>query len=79
MRTTAPAGRTFRILDEQISKQPLGPAVRAGDDHWFTLVRWVLFALIAAEENDLTQRSVATLRGIDRPGRAARARGRPRT
>lgn len=67
VRTTAPAGRSFRILDEQISKQPLGPAVRAGDDHWFTLVRWVLFALIAAEENDLTQRSVATLRSSTDP------------
>jgi len=67
VRSTAPAGRSFRILDEQISKQPLGPAVRAGDDQWFTLVRWVLFALIAAEENDLTQRSVATLRSSTDP------------
>jgi general L-amino acid transport system substrate-binding protein len=62
VRTTAPSGRPFKILAKQISKQPLGPAVRAGDDQWFTLVRWVLFALIAAEENNVTQRSVATLR-----------------
>jgi general L-amino acid transport system substrate-binding protein len=67
VRTTAPPGRTFRILGEQISKQPLGPAVRAGDDAWFTLVRWVLFALIAAEENDLTQHSVAALRDSTDP------------
>jgi general L-amino acid transport system substrate-binding protein len=67
VRTTAPAGRAFRILDEQISKQPIGPAVRAGDDQWFTLVRWVLFALIAADENDLTQRGVAMLRSSTDP------------
>ena len=61
VRATAP-GRGLEILAAQISEQPLGPAVRAGDDAWFTLVRWVLFALIAADESDLTQRSVATLR-----------------
>jgi len=67
VRTTAPQGRTFRILAKQISKQPLGPAVRAGDDGWFTLVRWVLFALIAADEQNLTQRNVATLRDSTDP------------
>ena len=36
--------------------------MRADDDAWFTLVRWVLFALIAADEADLTQSSVAKLR-----------------
>lgn len=50
-RLRAPAGQAFRILPEQISKEPLGPVVRRGDDEWLTLVRWVLFALIAAEEN----------------------------
>ena len=50
-RLRAPAGQAFRILPEQISKEPLGPVVRQGDDEWLTLVRWVLFALIAAEEN----------------------------
>ena len=67
VRATAPAGRAFKILTKQIAKQPLGPAVRAGDDHWFTLIRWVLFALIAADENDLTQANVAALRGSADP------------
>lgn len=38
------------ILPEVISKEPLGPAVRQGDDQWFNLVRWTLYALINAEE-----------------------------
>ena len=38
------------ILPEIISKEPLGPAVRQGDDQWADVVRWVLNALIAAEE-----------------------------
>ena len=38
------AHRAMVILPERISKEPLGPAVRAGDDDWLTLVRWVLFA-----------------------------------
>lgn len=61
VRASAPGGRSFRMLPEQISKQPLGPAVRNGDDGWFTLVRWVLFALIAADERDLTQANAAAL------------------
>src|SRR6059036_560739 len=38
------------ILPEVISKEPLGPAVRHGDDQWFDLVKWVHFAMINAEE-----------------------------
>ena len=38
------------ILPEVISKEPLGPAVRQGDDRWFNLVKWTLYALINAEE-----------------------------
>jgi general L-amino acid transport system substrate-binding protein len=59
MRATAPAGRQdYLILPERISKEPLGPAVRAGDEDWLTLVRWVLFALVAAEEGGVTQANV---------------------
>jgi general L-amino acid transport system substrate-binding protein len=64
-RAAAPNPAAFTILADRISKEPLGPVVRAGDDQWFTLVRWVLFALIAAEEADLTRATVATLH--DRP------------
>lgn len=46
------------ILPELISKEPLGPAVRRGDDEWFAIVKWVVFGLIEAEEYGLTQANV---------------------
>jgi general L-amino acid transport system substrate-binding protein len=46
------------ILPEIISKEPLGPAVRHGDDQWADIVRWTLNALIAAEELGITQANV---------------------
>jgi general L-amino acid transport system substrate-binding protein len=46
------------ILPEIISKEPLGPAVRQGDDQWADVVRWVLNALVAAEELGVTQGNV---------------------
>lgn len=42
------------ILPEITAKQPMGPVVRAGDDAWADIVRWTLFALIAAEELGIT-------------------------
>jgi general L-amino acid transport system substrate-binding protein len=47
--------QAFVILPERISKEPLGPVVRNDDQRWLTLVRWVLFSLIAAEEAGITQ------------------------
>ena len=43
------------ILPELISKEPLGPSVRRGDDEFFTIAKWVVFALIEAEEYGITQ------------------------
>src|SRR5499426_1102299 len=57
-RVTAPAGGAYLILPGEIAKEPLGPAVLRGDDEWFTLVRWVLFALVAAEEYGITRDNV---------------------
>jgi general L-amino acid transport system substrate-binding protein len=58
-RLRAPGGpKAFVILPERIAKESLGPAVRQGDDDWFTLVRWVLFTLVAAEENGVTRGNV---------------------
>jgi general L-amino acid transport system substrate-binding protein len=51
----------FKIMPGGISKEPLAPAVRRGDDDWTTLVRWVLFALIQAEEYGVTSANVRTL------------------
>lgn len=50
--------QAYVILPERISKEPLGPVVRNDDQQWLTLVRWVLFSLIAAEENGITQSNV---------------------
>lgn len=46
------------ILDETMSKEPLGPAVRHGDDQWFDIVKWTVFGLFAAEEYGITQANV---------------------
>ena len=46
------------ILPELISKEPLGPAVRRGDDDWAAIVKWVGFALLEAEEYEVTQANV---------------------
>lgn len=48
----------YLILADVISKEPLAPAVRQGDEEWFDIVRWTLFALINAEELDLTAANV---------------------
>ena len=49
------------ILPELISKEPLGPAVRRGDDEWFAIVKWVVFGLIEAEEYGIAQANVDEL------------------
>lgn len=48
----------YIVLPEQITTEPMGPVVRWGDDEWFTIVRWVLFTLIRAEEEGCTQANV---------------------
>jgi len=46
------------VLPEVISKEPLGPVVRHGDDQWFDIVKWTLFAMVNAEELAITQKNV---------------------
>ncbi|WP_422135035.1 MULTISPECIES: amino acid ABC transporter substrate-binding protein [unclassified Endozoicomonas] len=46
------------VLPEVISKEPLGPLVRQGDDQWFNIVKWSLFAMINAEELGLTSANI---------------------
>ncbi len=50
------------ILPELISKEPLGPSVRRGDDEFFAVAKWVIFALIEAEEYGITQANVDALK-----------------
>jgi general L-amino acid transport system substrate-binding protein len=58
-RLRAPGGpHGWAILAERISREPLAPAVLAGDEEWFLLVRWVLYAQIAAEEAGITRANV---------------------
>jgi general L-amino acid transport system substrate-binding protein len=49
------------ILDEVMSKEPLGPVVPLGDDAWFNVVKWVVFATFEAEEQGITQDNVADM------------------
>ena len=46
------------VLPEIISKEPLGPAVRHGDDQWFDIVKWTHFAMVTAEELGVTKANV---------------------
>ena len=46
------------VLPEVISKEPLGPLVRHGDDQWFDIVKWTLFAMINAEELGITSKNI---------------------
>jgi len=57
------------VLPEIISKEPLGGAVRHGDDQWADIGKWVVNALIAAEEMGITSANVADMaKGGDNPG-----------
>ncbi len=55
------------ILPEVISKEPLGPVVRHGDDRWFDIVKWTLFATIEAEEMGLTSKNIDQQAGSKDP------------
>ena len=46
------------VLPEIISKEPLGPSVRHGDDQWFDIVKWTHYAMVAAEELGVTKANV---------------------
>jgi len=54
----APNPADHVILPEVISKEPLGPVVRHGDDRWFDIVKWSLFAMLEAEELGLTSKNI---------------------
>ncbi len=65
-RSTFPNPGDYLVLPELVSKEPLGPVVRHGDDQWFDVVKWVVFATIQAEEKGITQANVdETLESTD--------------
>ncbi|MCA0424433.1 MAG: amino acid ABC transporter substrate-binding protein [Proteobacteria bacterium] len=55
------------VLPEIISKEPLGPAVRHGDDQWFDIVKWTHFGLITAEELGVTKANVEQMKTSTNP------------
>jgi general L-amino acid transport system substrate-binding protein len=57
----------YVILPELISKEPLGPMVRRGDDEWFTIVKWTIYALLEGEEYGLTQANVDQMKTSQDP------------
>ena len=54
IRSSLPPGAEYRLLPEIVTKEPLSPAVRGGDDQWANIVRWSFYAMINAEELGLS-------------------------
>jgi len=67
IRTALPNPDEHIILNDIISKEPLTPAVRKGDPQWFDIVRWTFFALLIAEELDVTQANVDQMLASENP------------
>ena len=60
-RTTLPDPQQHAILADVLSKEPLGPITRRGDEQWTSLVRWTLNAVIVAEELGVTRANAQTM------------------
>ena len=67
IRSALPRPTDHVVLPDIISKEPLAVAVRHGDDQWFDIVRWTIFALIEAEELGVTQANVDAMLRSERP------------
>ena len=61
-RQELPDGADHIILPEVAARRPIGPAVRQGDEEWFSVVRWTLYALIAAEELGISATTIESAR-----------------
>jgi general L-amino acid transport system substrate-binding protein len=66
-RTTMADPAAHLILEDVLSKEPLGPVVPLGDDQWFNVVKWVVFATFQAEESGITQANVQDMLASDDP------------
>ena len=67
IRATQPQPNDYLVLPEVISKEPLGPVVRHGDDLWFDIVKWTIFAMIEAEEKGITSANVDQMKSSADP------------
>ncbi len=56
------------LLPEVISKEPLGPVVRQGDDGWFNIVRWSFYAMVNAEDLGVTSKNIDDMKSSNNPG-----------
>ncbi len=63
----APNPDDYMVLPEIISKEPLGPVVRHGDNQFADIVRWAQFAMLEAEENGITSKNVDEMLKSDNP------------
>lgn len=66
-RTTFADPAAHVILEEVLSKEPLGPVVPVGDPQWFDIVKWTVFATMEAEELGITSENVASMVGGGNP------------
>jgi general L-amino acid transport system substrate-binding protein len=66
-RSVAPNPDEYMILPEVISKEPLAPVVRHGDDQWYDIVNWTVEALITAEELGITSGNVDDMMSSNDP------------
>jgi general L-amino acid transport system substrate-binding protein len=66
-RSTFPDPDKHAILPEIISKEPLGPATRHGDDQWSDIITWVYYATVTAEEKGVTQANVDQMKSSKDP------------
>ena len=66
-RSTFPNPGNHMILPEIISKEPLGPATRQGDDQWADIIRWVYNATVTAEEKGITSANVQSMMTANDP------------
>ncbi len=57
----------YVVLPEVISKEPLGPVVRHGDDEWLDIVKWTLYAMVNAEELGVNSRNVEEMKKSTNP------------
>jgi general L-amino acid transport system substrate-binding protein len=57
----------FVLLPEIISKEPLGPMVRKGDDKWFDIIKWTHYAMLSAEEDGVTSKNIDTFATTTNP------------
>ncbi len=67
VRTTLSEPDAHVILDVTLSKEPLAPMVRQGDDQWYDIVTWTVFATILAEELGITSENIAEFEGSTDP------------